>query len=828
MKKVIEFQTKLDNSQFDKDAEALQRKLKEIYAPSDLIRQQTLLNQRLGQMGMPGYGGGGSGQQAFRAAQVQADTRFRQELAKELQALEEKKKKLAEHADQMARTRKAYDDVLRAGKEDLELQKKISAEMKNHADLQKEIESKTRAMASATKSYLDNQPKTPGQQLTESFSKGGASGLLKKGVEMVGGPEALMLMGVAGAAVFALKTAVNVAENFAREFASMRRETSTAQAAAISGSAGNYLGSSVYAGRSVFETGYAGERATALQRALTEDRITRGVEAFRAGQSPNGGYNFGTMLPGGINMGAAQVGFGGLMSMFRGDTQRARFLGGLGFQGYQQKYEALKAQEFVQNYQQNLEAEKAKDPLKQLAMQNYENTYQRDLAVQRRLGLSDSGLYGQNAKGFSSADRYAARQAGFYEDVTNAGFTTEQGINTMGAIMGAGGSTRAGRNASTALRFERGLDLTNASSIFGTLSGNMGDPNRSKNAMIEILAEGTRIGLNKADFVEEQRRFTEAAASFISRGYGGSEADNARMASMFVSGVQRTTPSGISAASAAMEQFNQTSGTATGPEGAIGFAGMLSDPNLSKLSSQDMQALNAMPLNDITSDNPRVIAMAAKSGLSVDKFIDKVNSNKKGKMFRNNVIQSRVEALSNMRNKMGFGGKTNAEIVSLAQGGDKDAQKYVNEYGNVANLVANQQGISGDSKLVEATMGILMGPGGTTDKQSIQDKLKSMGTRTGDVVTQARAADEGMVLEKTRGMLNDFTRMAEVSKSMSADMVNAMLKIQQIVKDIDSVKSEDVKNRLYKTVGEAINTFNTAAESVKPDTAKTQSQTGKR
>jgi hypothetical protein len=101
---------------------------------------------------------------------------------------------------------------------------------------------------------------------------------------------------------------------------------------------------------------------------------------------------------------------------------------------------------------------------------------------------------------------------------TEAGFTRDMTRDMMISILGAGGSTRAARElAPRALMYQRDYDITNANQLLGRISGTIGGAVQSEQSLIRILAEGQKQGLDKSEFREENRKFTQSVADAVYR-----------------------------------------------------------------------------------------------------------------------------------------------------------------------------------------------------------------------------------------------------------------------------------------------------------------------
>jgi hypothetical protein len=278
-------------------------------------------------------------------------------------------------------------------------------------------------------------------------------------------------------------------------------------------------------------------------------------------------------------------------------------------------------------------------------------TYQTDLATQRQLGLSDEGLRG-NAYGTSG---------GFFGKANDAGFTNDQARAAAGNIIGAGGSTRSARgNAVDALKAERNLDITNASQIFGKLSGSIGSDTGSKDAFIKILAEGTKIGLDGSQYREENRKFIESAATIVGKsGATSSEGLDQilNVVGKFFGGDKTTR--GIEAGQNAYELYRQKSVEQSGPTGTMRAAGIIKNPVLNKLDTFSRAALFNIPIDQLTSDNPAVQALAANASrdgkpVSPEQIIEEANKVTAASQNKFKQSDTSIQKLKDIKKKYGL------------------------------------------------------------------------------------------------------------------------------------------------------------------------------
>ena len=270
--------------------------------------------------------------------------------------------------------------------------------------------------------------------------------------------------------------------------------------------------------------------------------------------------------------------------------------------------------------------------------EKYLRDAQRNLDFQRQTGLSNADFRGSYLPG-----------------IQGAGFTDEQGINMSSSIMGAGGSTRSATgNAALALSAQRNLDITNAGSVLGKLSGSLGGSEVTNQAFVKLLAEGTRVGLDGSEYRAENRKFIESAAEIVSQSGTTTSGGIDQVLSQFSRFFGDRTMAGQDAGKSAFDVYRQTSMAQTGPTGAMRAAGMMRDPLLSKLGTFSRASLFNMPIDQLTPDNPAIIAMAHEAGTTPQALIDAQNKVTAGSANKFAASDTAIAQLSAVKKKYGI------------------------------------------------------------------------------------------------------------------------------------------------------------------------------
>ncbi|CAM6005467.1 unnamed protein product [Sphagnum balticum] len=404
---------------------------------------------------------------------------------------------------------------------------------------------------------------------------------------------------------------------------------------------------SIYNGTLPNELAFTKEKTEAKEMADKQERANRLQDNVRtaaaialgtkAAVMVAEGFAPGAVVAGGLGLGAA---FGGSRMFAKTAADISEMIPGMGGFAKQERsyYNNLLAQQNAEDYSNNLAAKKQLNPTKVLAVDEYNQNSQRDLDFQRQTGLTNDGFRGR-----------------FKTTAFDAGFTGEQAMTSASSILGSGGSTRAAvGNATTSLQAQRNLDVTNAGSIIGKLSSGLGSADTTKEAFVKLLAEGTRVGLDGSDFREENRRFVESAADMITKSGATTGEGVDQVLSQFGRFFGDKTNAGIDAGKSAFNLYRETSMATTGPRGTMRAAGMLTDPTINKLSRDSREALFNMPIDQLTPDNPAIIAMAQQAKTTPQALIDAQNriTSNSANLFKNS--DTARDKLANVKKKYGI------------------------------------------------------------------------------------------------------------------------------------------------------------------------------
>ena len=559
---------------------------------------------------------------AAKAAPTKAVPAEYQSFQKELQTTRNQEQKSRTEQENLRRTKRELENVERQ----LSTNARLGAtEAKNEKDknfyaternrLEKEYQTLI-----LTKKRLEGTPSIPkGPQAggLGGIGRGGITSL--SGLAKLLGPEGTAAMAGIGTAIAGIKAAEATRRFFVES--PLRTREIEASAFQTKGQGGQLL-SSVMNGGANEELMFSAQRAQASQIAKS---------TIEGRYSP---YNI--PLPGpalALKYGQGIFGKDAMGAFEHGQLLQAgrAALGNFGFKSQQKEFEATKFQQQadIQNEQTEALKRGPEGAARTAAADKYLKDWRRNLDFQRQTGQSEDEF------------------RGFLGKVNNAGFSDEQGMGSASGIIGAGGSTRAARgNAGFALQMGRQFDLTNAGQAIGAISGQMGSSEMSKEALIKIQAEGTRIGVNQSEFREENRKFVEMAANVINQSTATSGAGVDQLIGTFGKFMSDRTTTGMEAGRNAYEAYQKQSNVQTGPSAIMRAAGMMNNSTLNKLSGEDQASLFTLNQADVNVDDPGIQAMARKAGTSPKDLVNAYHEVQNASMFQRKSTDIAISKLS--------------------------------------------------------------------------------------------------------------------------------------------------------------------------------------
>lgn len=654
------FNVKMDSAGFQE----LERKMKELNALSDQNKAQQAIASKMPN-GAPAMSG------ATKEAFDKADSQRRQEVQK--MAVEQEKSLQAQkkvYLESLEAARKISNEIKKqkeGTEEHLKLQKELNQAMDNSAKINERIQESSDLVRKGLEANPDN--KKP--SMKENFSSAATD---------MGGIKSVAL-GFAAAAVALLPKLIQ--QEGARAIV-----TTATGGAGMQGTIGRELGAMSGDGF-IREMAYMGEKSKAMRDARYAQTMSQHADALSPlttiGAGALGGAGVGAMF-GGIGaipgaVGGAALGLGKVgWNMMSDPRYRAAQLSPYS-NAHAEAYKAYQAQEFGENFGKSLQGQTDINPLKNLAVDRMTQNYRSDLGTERQLGFSDTDYL---------------QKGGFQNRANVAGFTGDLAAGAASNILGAGGSTRAARdNSLSVLQAQRGFDLTNASSVMGKISGSAGDSASSEQIFKKLLEEGVRVGLDKSEFREEQRKFSETTANILN----GAGVTNADDASKVMQGYSRfmgndLTGKGMEGAKAAYDDFQSSSAETGGRGGSLQFASLMKDKTFKGLGAGTMGSLMEIPENQVSANNPRIVAAAQANGQDPEEFAKALRKAKR--TSTNTELGLSTDALDTMNKEiegggMDVGNMSYEDLGKLSPASRKTYQKAMDATGYKAGYKDKQK-----------------------------------------------------------------------------------------------------------------------------------------
>lgn len=805
MKKEFELSAKLNTADFDRSIEQMVKKLKDVSQPIGAMQQQ--MAGRMQAAGIPGMSA--PSMEAYQRATANARKEMDAMISEQARAQEKLGKFIVQRAADIKKLINEQKQLVKDSKEELEIREKITkaeanqqalkdAYRQRNQQLNQSLDAREQMQSQQQQAIRDRNPESWGR--AGRFAKQGMWGAAgRDAFNLVGG------LGGIGSGLAVIGQLGQAGSEAYRDFSKGAVRTEGSMGSAVQGTMGRQVGD-IYGRRSAFELMFAPERQRAAQQSLdtlkanqAADKSSTGFGLLKslglgiAGGAATGaavGLVGGPAAPltstGGAVIGGA-LGLGkGLMDIFGDERKRSMVMSPFSSTA-KRRYGSILAEDMVNDYNTSYEAQKKQNPFKTAAVGEYEQNWQRNLNAQRQMGLTNEGFYGKN---------------GFLNNNISAGFTGEMGLEMSGSILGAGGSTRMSRDSVFGNQMARGLDMTNAGQVLGTLSGGLGSSESTKQATIKILAEGMKLGLDDSKFAEENRKFAQMTAEIVARSGARTESDFERVSGGFGRFVGENTGAGLNAAKTAYEQYQQISQTTTGPRGVMRAAGFMGDKDLNKLSTMTKQALMQVPESDLNEENPLVQAAAQEAGISAKEVVNKVTGVNQGAVSRFKEADTIRDRLRAGMKKMGKERLTEEDIKNLPEDMKKD-------FNQLTTFQTTELGYQGQRETTARALGTI-NPNTVSEKQLgreniIQDKLSGV-DRTGrmeDTTVKAMAADSKVVLDNFNEMAPSMKKAAEATAAWtrevreSAAALQAALEAARQNKNADTLKGvEDLMKKM--------------------------------
>tara|TARA_R100000951_G_scaffold101420_1_gene92920 strand:- start:16450 stop:18855 length:2406 start_codon:yes stop_codon:yes gene_type:complete len=310
-------------------------------------------------------------------------------------------------------------------------------------------------------------------------------------------------------------------------------------------------------GRRGYEMSFYGpERRKAMDRARTRvsaEKISDGTSLIGGTLAAAGaGGLVGSAIPGvGTAIGAIGAGAAYFGKQMFNDRKRSMVTDAVGLteNNYGKEMDAV----FADKYKEQLEVEKAKSYEKTMAAGFFNKNSKRFRGLQRGMGLSDKDLFEGGESIFQRAGR-----GGYNMDTMTQ--------NMQGILAGGGRASVAAAGGQVTAQMQRNMDLSNAPQLMGKISGATGGGvGESKDAIIRMYAEATRLGLDAS----EVRGFLQTSADMANQSGASTDVVSALLGSG-IGGLK--TGRGIKASATALESIKRQTGEMGGLTGQYQLA----------------------------------------------------------------------------------------------------------------------------------------------------------------------------------------------------------------------------------------------------------------
>lgn len=425
-----------------------------------------------------------------------------------------------------------------------------------------------------------------------------------------------------------------------------------------------------------------------------------------------------------------------------------------------------------------LEGLKKQDPAKQAAIEAAIEIRMQGLQAQRLMGLSEYGKGGYYGAG------------GFANVAKSAGFTPDM-MSSMAAQMQAGGGSTIGMRqlSKLGLQAERGLDLTNAGTVLGRLTGiasGAGGVAQSEQTFKRIFKEGVSLGIDTSDFREEQRKFYDITSQLIYKSSATTEEQAGNVVREF-SRFLGTTPTTkeLGEAAGAYKKFQEGTAETAGRGGALQFAGFLKDQDLKKLDFRSIASLMSLEESQVSDKNELVQTLAVSLDMDPKLLAEKIRGIKQTSVYQYSGLDpNKMKILK----KLGKTGKLSLEEKQRLAAGTEEEREAFEAYKESETYVSAYEGKYGKFKSSEEREAFAKRlREGVSPEQAYTDVTgKKMDqqlttiTRGGDRMVQSFAAQSEILIKKLQELKDTTWLNAESTENYNKKLERQLTLTQQL------------------------------------------------
>lgn len=295
------------------------------------------------------------------------------------------------------------------------------------------------------------------------------------------------------------------------------------------------------------------------------------------------------------------------------------------FSGYERERQA----EYFRNMESNIEAEKAKNPFKQVALERLESMRPAMIQSGQLTGMGGNALLNQMQGGGL--------------------FTTQQKLGAIGELSGAGASTYQTRNYEQALDLKRGYGIQNAGGILGTLSGQTSGAG-SDESVKKMLSDAFSRGFDASKFSRETEKFLAISTKFVVESGARSPEAMQKIAGEMGAFVTGTSMADLQSAATGREKFEQMTGSG-GSQYSKALRMSAMRTSLPGLDESQLSYLNNMSADQIKAGGPLLEAMAEKAGIDLKTLQEKVAGSGGSQEFGLTYSATQQERLTRIQSK---------------------------------------------------------------------------------------------------------------------------------------------------------------------------------
>jgi hypothetical protein len=753
MDKNITIKASLDNSQFDQQIKQMEQKLTQMKKTSDIYSQASKSTGTLGENTKAFFGD-------FNRDSInrlrEMFNQNNQKLMSEAKDLQNKQKELSKLQSIEKVLNQNQADRLKMLKQEVELIKQKNQVLVTEQTM---IQKAATQMGAEAKDF--GNPPNPKQ----APSNADAGSMFKQ-----------LLKGVSVGAI------VQGALDAGRYVIERDRKLMSEQAQGVG--IATKVAKQFYAGQGTDTAFWMPENLKAIQMAQKEQgRASKWDWAKLAGAAGTGA------VIGGSSAGAATLGVGALpgaiiggiaglgTALLSSDKLKARVFD-------QPMYRAMMSKEGMQKYEQNLSAQQALDPNRLLGRNYWNENNQNLYGMQRQLGSTEKGFFGGGGN-----KPWLSNQIG-------ASGTNQETIqDTLSQMLGAGGTTQ-GANQLTGIsaRFGQRFFQENAGQVMGRLtSGGVGQgmggeafDTKMTDSYKRLMSEAVKIGVDLSTMPRELERFTDITSQMIA------QTGNENVSTLLSAAMPGTSQLSMQSGKGALESFSNRVSSGESWEGQMGWSFMQQSDVLSPLSVNMKQAINQLPPEQLTADNPFLQSVSSKLGIPIDNLLDELQNKFKYQSTRSEGAEQAIGKVGQMMK-----GKTPQQFRQMIKSGeDKGAfAEAIAEQGATGTgyegVKLGERGLADISLLTKVQSGEAFEKGGTGITPEV-DKMFGGGLRGGAGAEEAKARGVGQAagLEASAKYLDDFKKAAQSTTASSVEFAAALEKLTKAVKDGGSMMHE--------------------------------------